>query len=750
MDKTIEILLVEDNEIDAELIEYDLSESDLRYNLRHTSKKDEFILLARKHIPDVILSDYYMEGFTGFDILQLRNEMFPDIPFVLITGSVSEDIAVKCMKAGADDYLLKSHRKRLPFAIREALDKRNIIKDKNSVLRELFLTEKKYRTLAESSSDIFFIYKFLPAEGFEYISNSCLQNLGYEESELCHDSDILSKIIHPDDLGKLKISFRETIQNPVLIRWIKKDGSVFWGEHVGVPLYDHEGRLIATEGILRNVTGRIEKESILKESEKRYRLLFENNPRAMWVYDSKTLKFLEVNDAAIEIYGYTREEFLGLTIADIRPPEDVPKLFENVATAKKMQQYSRYWRHRKKDGTIIYADINSHEIEYQDKKARLVLVTDVTEKRETELRLNLVQRATEQVPVCIMITNNNGFIEYVNPSFLKLTGYSVNEVIGKTPSLLRSGYHDTGFYKNLWDTIKSGQNWSGEIRNRLKNGELVWENVIISPVKDSEGTITHFVAVKEDVTRKKELIDEIIRAKNSAEEMSRLKSSFLANMSHELRTPMIGLLGYTEIISEIAADEEILEYAEKMNKSGMRLMETLNQILDLSKLESEKVRVTFAPVNVTQIVNEVIDDFTPEAANKKLVLSFETDHHTVNFVSDERMLRSIITNLVSNAVKYTEEGYVKISLKTVADDSGNSLEIAVEDTGIGIAAEYHGVIFEEFRQVSEGFGRAYEGTGLGLTLAKKMTESLGGALSLKSEPGKGSTFTLTLGNHSGL
>lgn len=749
MKNKIKILLLEDNEFDVELIRHDLDQSDLDFDMVHTSEKDAFANLVKESEPDIIISDFYMKGFTGYDILLVRNDLFPELPFIIVTGSVSEDVAVKCMKAGADDYILKNQQKRLPYAIREALEKRKIKKEKDFVLRELFLNERKFRILAERSTDIIFRYNFYPSEGIEFLSSSFYQIFGYETDEVRSNTDILKKIIHPTDFEKMKDSLIGTSAEPVLIRWIKKDGAVFWGEHICTPVYDETGRVIISEGIIRDVTGRTEEGERLKESEEKYRLLFENNPKAMWVFDAETMQFLAVNDAAVQSYGYTRDEFLSMTLADIRPKDDIPKLLNNIAHAGGILQHSGYWRHLKKDGSVIYVEIDSHKIDYLNKNARLVIVTDVTGKRETELRLNMVQRATEQAPVCIMLTDSNGKIVYVNPAFLSLTGYSSSEVIGKMPSILNSGEHDREFFKNLWDTIKGGETWHGEIRNRKKDGTLVWENVIISPVKDKEDEITNFVAVKEDITQKKELFEAVITAKNKAEEMSRLKSSFLANMSHELRTPMIGILGYSEVIMEVTGDQAIHQYAEKMNNSGMRLMETLNQILDLSKIEAEKTEIILKTVEIVKLAREVVEDFRALALRQQNQISLDTGEPEMFITTDERLLRSVLHNLVSNAVKFTQNGHVRISVRNTGTEAGNSLEVNVHDTGIGIPEEFHDIIFHEFRQVSEGYSRSYEGTGLGLSIAKKFTELLGGTISVNSCPGEGSVFTVRLKAGSG-
>ena len=161
----------------------------------------------------------------------------------------------------------------------------------------------------------------------------------------------------------------------------------------------------------------------------------------------------------------------------------------------------------------------------------------------------------------VVITDPNGNIEFANPKFSEVTGYSVDEAKGKNLRILKSGYHSKEFYSNIWETILAGKIWQGEFRNKKKNGELYWENALISPLKDTEGNITHFVAVKEDVTSKKKMIQELIEAKEKAEEMNRIKSSFFANMSHELRTPMVGILGFSEVLmSELKDNPDYCSY----------------------------------------------------------------------------------------------------------------------------------------------------------------------------------------------
>ena len=179
----------------------------------------------------------------------------------------------------------------------------------------------------------------------------------------------------------------------------------------------------------------------------------------------------------------------------------------------------------------------------------------------------------------------------------------MDEVKGDNPRVLKSGKHTDEFYKNIWDTILSGNDWQGELLNKKKNGELFWENAIISPIINSDGVITNFVAIKEDISEKKLMIEALIRAKDEAEEMNRVKSSFFANMSHELRTPMVGILGFSEVLmTEFKETPELFHMIKSINISGRRLLETLNMILNLSKLEAAKVETNIVTTNIIRCV----------------------------------------------------------------------------------------------------------------------------------------------------
>lgn len=362
----------------------------------------------------------------------------------------------------------------------------------------------------------------------------------------------------------------------------------------------------------------------------------------------------------------------------------------------------------------------------------------IEHKRAEEEKAKLA-KAIVQSPVIIVITDRNGNIEFVNPKFTYTTGYSAEEAYGKNPNILKSGFHNAEFYLNMWATIQMGNDWKGELKNKKKDGSLYWENAFISPIFNEAGEITHFLAVKEDITEKKEIINQLIIAKEKAEEMNKMKSNFLANMSHEIRTPFNGILGFAELLKEALENEnELKQMADAIHKSGRRLLETLNLILNFSKLEAERVDVHLEPVNIVPLVEDTCNLFSVLAQKKGLELKKIINDSDICIHIDVNMLNSILTNLINNAIKYTESGSVTIKVQKI----NSEVEISVIDTGIGIPDNKQELIWEEFRQVSEGIGRSFEGTGLGLTITKKYTNLLNGQISMTSKYGVGSTFVV--------
>ena len=273
---------------------------------------------------------------------------------------------------------------------------------------------------------------------------------------------------------------------------------------------------------------------------------------------------------------------------------------------------------------------------------------------------------------------------------------------------------------------------------------MFWEFASISPIKNAEGIITNFLAIKEDITERKKSEEELRNAKEKAEEMNRLKSIFLANMSHEIRTPMVAILGYSEILKNDVENPDLSAMAKDIYDSSLRLMNTLNLVLDLSKIESQKSIIYYTEFNAGEIVEEELKIFEGIAKRKNLYLNIVLPVEPLIIFLDERMFRQIVNNLVSNAIKFTPKGGITVKVDKESSNGKDWLTIKITDTGIGIPKSSRKIIFEEFRQISEGSNRKFEGTGLGLTITKKFIEMMNGYISVESDLDSGSSFFVRL------
>ena len=463
--------------------------------------------------------------------------------------------------------------------------------EKNILKEKVAESEKRYENLVESSPDAIAVH----SNGkIVYVNEAGAKLVGTSKKEDLIGKPIL-ELVHPDYHELVKKRTMEVIQNnePSSVleeKFVRLDGSIIDVDVIAIPItYNAKP---AVQVVVRDITQRRISDEALKESELKYRLLYDNNPHSMWVYDSESLRFLTVNNSAIEKYGYSKEEFLSMTIKDIHLSEDIYGLLKSFSETKNLLQRFSYTRHKLKNGTIINVEIHSHSIEYDNKKARLVLADDVTNRLKAEKELLKLSRAVEKGPASVVITNRDGDIEYVNQKFCDLTGYSKKEVQGKNPRLLSSGYHDKKFYENFWNILIAGNNWNGEILNKKKNGELYWESALISPLINNNGDITNFVAVKEDITEKKNMISALIEAKEMAESANKLKDAFIANISHEIRTPLNGILGMSSLIRDIfhgkikKEDEELFE---GIDHSSKRIIRTVDMILNYSRLQVGRI-----------------------------------------------------------------------------------------------------------------------------------------------------------------
>ncbi len=375
-------------------------------------------------------------------------------------------------------------------------------------------------------------------------------------------------------------------------------------------------------------------------------------------------------------------------------------------------------------------------------------------RRIVQKELLLLRTAFSQSANAIVITDPDGSIKFGNNAFQKITGYTLDELIGNNPRVLKSGYHSKEFYHTLWKTILSGNVWRGVFLNKRKDGTTFWERATITPVKSRKGVVSYYMAVKEDISEIKKRENELRKerellelakidaenAKREAEKADRLKSVFLANISHEIRTPMNAILGFSRILFESEADRARQEQLRIILDSGEHLLMLINDILDFSQIESGKVELVSVKIRIPDIINSVVMLLKQKTDTKNIELRTNIKDIPDVLIGDENRIRQILINLVSNAIKFTNRGYVSLD----ASWNGEILSVAVKDTGIGIPPDKQSLIFEPFEQQDSTTFKKYGGTGLGLTISRRYAERMGGRLTVSSKPGEGSCFTLEL------
>ncbi|MDI1246947.1 MAG: PAS domain S-box protein [Rhodoferax sp.] len=519
-------------------------------------------------------------------------------------------------------------------------------------------------------------------------------------------------------------------------------------------------RLIA-EAIWRIVRQR-RAELDLKNSQAHYKALYNSNPYPMWVFDLETLAFLSVNEAAIAHYGYSFDEFMAMTLKDIRPEHDLPILMDVLASTASVPYQGGIYRHLHKDGRVMLVEIAVHPITFEQRPAKMALIRDVTEREKTQEQLRKLSQAVAQSPESIVITNLNAEIEYVNDAFERTTGYPAHEIIGRNPKILQSGKTPKHTYEDMWASMTQGRMWKGELYNRRKDGSEYIEFAIITPLRQQDGSISHYVAVKEDITEKKhigieldgyrhhleELVaqrtQELTTARHEADAANQAKSAFLANMSHEIRTPMNAIMGLNHLLRNDSASPAQLDKLNKIDSACRHLLSIINDVLDISKIEAGKITLEQHQFQISEVLGHVQTLIEPDALAKGLTFQVSGDALALWVQADATRLRQALLNLASNAVKFTPSGSVSICVSQsdkVSDQT--TLRFEVTDTGMGLDEATIQRLFKNFEQGDASTTRHYGGTGLGLAITRSLAQLMGGDAGVRSVPGQGSTFWFT-------
>ncbi|HEY3287997.1 MAG TPA: PAS domain S-box protein [Gemmatimonadaceae bacterium] len=634
-------------------------------------------------------------------------------------------------------------------------------------------SERKYRTLFESADDAI----LLVHDGrFVDCNAAALRMFGCTRDALLSATPAtFSPAVQPDGTpsdiaANRKISLTLS-EGPQFFEWehCRSDGTPFSVE-VSLNRLDLGGR-VKIQAIVRDVTSRRTAELALRASEERFRAVFSEAPLGIALIDSRTGRILDANRQFGQIAGRSAEELTQIDWMSITHPDDVAEDQRNMAlmNAGEISRFHMRKRYRRPDGSHVWISMTVAPIRKpgQEHESHVCMIEDIGARIAAEEELRKLSRAVEQSQASIVITNVKGDIEYVNEAFLLRSGYARDEILAQNPRILNSGETPRGTYDALWQTLRHGETWTGEFINRKKDGSTYVEQAVISPLRQPDGTITHYVAVKEDITDQKRLTAELARhrdhlmelveertreleeARLLAESANKAKSAFLATMSHEIRTPLNGVIAMAEMLALRPLTPEDLDSTKTILRSAHNLLAVINDILDFSKIEAGKLELDVSDISLRQVAEDVLASLHPVAAASDVDLTVDVASAVPSFVrGDATRLRQVVMNLGGNAIKFSRgrtdvRGQVGIFIG-VASTAPLRVSLTVRDNGIGMTPETLGRLFTSFTQAEASTTRRFGGTGLGLAITKRLVDLMEGTIEVETAPGTGSTFTVIL------
>jgi PAS domain S-box-containing protein len=613
------------------------------------------------------------------------------------------------------------------------------------VLRE---SEERHRTLYENTPVM--VHSIDQNGRLVSVSNAWLGILGYSREEVIgrESTDFLSEasrrfakeVVLPD-------FFRIGICKDIPYQFVKKNAEIVDVELSAISEGDAEGNFLRSLAVLIEVTERKQAEEALRKSKERLRAIVDNTPICLNLKDIEG-RYLLINKPYEAWLGYTAEEIIGKKasefLAHTSEVENLTDAERRVLETGKV--FEREVRVPRPDGRFYDRLLIKFPVKSADGSISAIgtAAIDITERKQAEEALRKLSRAVEQSPVTIVVTDTSGIVEYVNPQFESTTGYSAEEAIGQNPRILQSGEMPLEKYEELWAAITSGHEWRGEFHNKRKDGTFYWEQASISPIKSADGTITHFLAVSEEITERKRIESDLLMAKEEAEYANKTKDRFLANMSHELRTPLNAIIGFAEMMHAEAfgplGTDKYREYTDDILGSGRHILGMLTDVLDITKIESGSLELVEREFDVERTLVPCMRMSQKRADSASVSLSLEVLEHLPHLKADQQRIKQIVLNLLSNAIKFTPEGG-RVVVRAETDDEGG-IWIQVVDTGVGMAMVDIPKVLEPFEQIGDIITRSHEGSGLGLAIVRSLVDRHGGVLEINSEVGKGTTVTI--------
>jgi PAS domain S-box-containing protein len=679
----------------------------------------EGLTLARQSRPDLVISDVSMPRMNGLVFCrEIRaDSVLKTVPILLISARQKDtESAVAGLKAGADDYL------EIPF------DSARLVA-KVSRLLERSRLEASYRDLVEQATDMIFTQdltgklmsmnlagqKFLGRKPEEIIGNSLFAVLGI----IPESNGFAGGLSRPQEAREFRHQFVAR----------SASGEDHWLDLIVSPIRDKLGDTIAFRGLARDITERKRFEEALRDSEERYRLLFESTPQPIWVYNEDTLAFVAVNEAATRIYGYNRDEFLSMTIQDIRPSEDIPTLLIKNAADPNDLVLSSPWRHLTRSGKTIYVEISSHPVVFDGKNSKLVIVNDVTERKlldekQQRLHTSLQQSAMEwrqtfnAIDFPVLIVDLDGRIKRSNLAAEQIVGVEAEEILGQPVSQL--GANEP--WKKAAELIESIRENPAPVTEEVKDEATgkTW-SITLYLINEFGSFGERAILIAQDISKRVEL-----EASLRQSEMMSLLGSLVAGVAHEVRNPLFGISSILDAFETRFSDRtEYLRYTNVLRDEIGRLTILMEELLEYGK----PFRGELYLVSIDEMISRSVRACLPAAEVAHVHLDSKVEDSLPKIRIDRRRLSKVFVNLIENAIQHSpQQSNVTVEARKINDANSEWVECAIRDCGGGISPEDLPKIFEPF------FSKRRGGTGLGLAIAHRIMQEHGGKLIAGNNP----------------
>lgn len=749
---TCKILLVDDDEEDYLITREMLKEAKGRkFDLHWVSTYEKGLEQALHGDFCAALVDYDLGGVrTGIELIREVCDAGCTFPLILYTGRGTFEVDLEAMQAGATLYITKNEANPLLLerAIRYAMEikqKEQALVSREAALREttdaLQRSEAKFAKSFRGSPVAIAISTV--AEGrFIEVNDSYLDLFQFTREEMIgHTSIELGMFPDPSERAKVRDAFRQSGGfRDYELRLLTRAGTVkdvlFSTEAIEI---DGEQCMLS---IVVDITARKQVEEslrasqeALRQNEERLREFLETTHDSFFIL-SRDWRFLYINRRAAELLGHPADELIGKVYWEEFPIHLGTEAEKHYRRAME-ERIPVYFQHGG-----VYSNFHFEVSIYPTRDGIAVSGANRTEERKAQESLRQLSEAVKQSPATVVITDLNGQIVYVNPKFTQLTGYTLEEALGQKPNILQSGQTPREVYRNLWKTILGGKTWRGEFANRKKNGEIYWESVSISPITDENGGITHFVAVKEDVTERKRAEEALAESARQLERSNRELEQFAFVASHDLQEPLRKIRMFSDsLMKQKGGLPEISkDYLDRMSKAAERMQQMIDGLLELSRVSTRKRE--FTRVHLKRLAEEALSDLEPRVLSSggQVIIG---DLPWVE--GDAMQLRQLFQNMIGNALKFHKNGVqpvIRVTGEVLNDGIRSVAALRVADNGIGFEQQYEDRIFQPFQRLH---GKAeYEGTGLGLAIVHKIVERHGGMIKVESVPGQGATFTVCL------